>query len=68
MSKHSNNNSIDTVMARLLTPAGLGEQQLSTTLGSVMRGGVDYAGEAATWSLRFAIRGNPHVSRPRLWL
>jgi len=43
LSKHSNNNSIETVMARLLTPAGLGEQQLSTTLGSVMRGGVDYA-------------------------
>ncbi|MBT8107313.1 MAG: metalloprotease TldD [Gammaproteobacteria bacterium] len=30
-------------MTRLLEPAGLGEQQLSTTLGSVMRGGVDYA-------------------------
>ena len=30
-------------MARLLEPAGLGEQQLATTLGSVMRGGVDYA-------------------------
>lgn len=35
--------SIDAVMSRLLEPAGLGEQQLSTTLGSVMRGGVDYA-------------------------
>jgi TldD protein len=30
-------------MTRLLEPAGLGEQQLSTTLGHVMRGGVDYA-------------------------
>ena len=30
-------------MTRLLEPAGLGEQQLLTTLGSVMRGGVDYA-------------------------
>lgn len=30
-------------MSRLLEPAGLGEQQLSTTLGSLMRGGVDYA-------------------------
>jgi TldD protein len=39
----SNNTSIDAVMTRLLEPAGLGEQQLSTTLGSVMRGGVDYA-------------------------
>ena len=30
-------------MSRLLEPAGLGEQQLNATLGSVMRGGVDYA-------------------------
>jgi DNA-3-methyladenine glycosylase len=30
------------------------------------RVGVDYAGEAAAWPLRFAERGNPHVSRPRL--
>ncbi|MBT8088753.1 MAG: metalloprotease TldD [Gammaproteobacteria bacterium] len=30
-------------MSRLLEPVGLGEQQLSATLGSVMRGGVDYA-------------------------
>ncbi|MCG8371848.1 MAG: metalloprotease TldD, partial [Proteobacteria bacterium] len=30
-------------MTRLLEPAGLGERQLSTTLGAVMRGGVDYA-------------------------
>lgn len=29
------------------------------------RVGVDYAGEAAAWPLRFALRGNPHVSRPR---
>jgi DNA-3-methyladenine glycosylase len=28
--------------------------------------GVAYAGEAAAWPLRFAIRGNTHVSRPRL--
>jgi DNA-3-methyladenine glycosylase len=27
--------------------------------------GVDYAGEAAAWPLRFAVRGNGHVSRPR---
>jgi DNA-3-methyladenine glycosylase len=27
--------------------------------------GVAYAGEAAGWPLRFAIAGNPHVSRPR---
>ena len=39
----NNNPSIDAVMTRLLEPAGLGEQQLSTTLGNLMRGGVDYA-------------------------
>ena len=35
--------SIDAVITSLLEPAGLGEQQLSATLGSLMRGGVDYA-------------------------
>ena len=30
-------------MTRLLEPAGLGEATLSTTLGNLMRGGVDYA-------------------------
>jgi len=30
-------------MTRLLEPAGLGEKQLATTLGGLMRGGVDYA-------------------------
>ena len=39
----SKNPSIDAVMTRLLEPAGLGERQLSTTLDSLMRGGVDYA-------------------------
>jgi DNA-3-methyladenine glycosylase len=29
--------------------------------------GVAYAGEAAAWPLRFAVRGNPHVSRPVPW-
>jgi len=29
------------------------------------RVGVGYALEAAAWPLRFAVRGNPHVSRPR---
>lgn len=28
--------------------------------------GVDYAGEAATWPLRFAVAGHPEMSRPRL--
>ena len=27
--------------------------------------GIGYAGDAAVWPLRFSIRGNPHVSRPR---
>jgi DNA-3-methyladenine glycosylase len=31
------------------------------------RVGIDYAGEAAGWSLRFAELGNPEVSRPRPW-
>ena len=30
-------------MSRMLEPAGLGEQQLNSTLGSIMKGGVDYA-------------------------
>ena len=36
-------NSIDAVMSRMLEPAGLDEGHLNTTLGSMMRGGVDYA-------------------------
>lgn len=38
--------------------------------GRVARGpriGVDYAGEAAGWPLRFAERGNAEVSKPRPW-
>lgn len=30
------------------------------------RVGIDYAGAAAGWPLRFAVAGNPHVSRPPL--
>ncbi len=30
-------------MSRMLEPAGLGERQLNSTLGSIMKGGVDYA-------------------------
>ncbi len=54
-------NPIDAVMSRLLEPAGLGEQQLNTTLGSVMRGGVDYAdlffqvSRQESWSLEDGI-------------
>lgn len=35
----------------------------------VVRGariGVDYAGDHATWPLRFAIAGHPHMSKPRI--
>ncbi|MCP4300336.1 MAG: metalloprotease TldD [Gammaproteobacteria bacterium] len=48
-------------MSRLLEPAGLGEQQLSNTLGTVMRGGVDYAdlyfqiSRQESWSLEDGI-------------
>jgi len=35
--------SLATLMDRMLEPAGLGERQLSRTLGTVMTGGVDYA-------------------------
>jgi DNA-3-methyladenine glycosylase len=37
--------------------------------GAVVRGprvGIDYAGDAAAWPLRFAIRGNREVSRPAI--
>jgi hypothetical protein len=54
--------SIDAVMSRLLEPAGLGEQQLSDTLGTVMRGGVDYA------DLYFVFPGQPTGKLvPRGW-
>jgi TldD protein len=36
-------NSINSVMTRMLEPAGLDEGHLSKTLGSMMQGGVDYA-------------------------
>jgi TldD protein len=36
-------NSISAVMSRMLAPAGLDENHLQTTLGKMMRGGVDYA-------------------------
>lgn len=56
--------------------SGLGRGDLAITRGepvstaSVATGprvGVDYAGEAASWPLRFAVAGNAHVSRPRPW-
>ncbi len=43
-----------------------GEPADPAAVASGPRIGVGYAGEAAAWPLRFAIRGNPAVSRPRL--
>jgi DNA-3-methyladenine glycosylase len=43
-----------------------GEPVEDAEVGRGPRVGVTYAGEAAGWPLRFAIRGNPHVSRPHL--
>ena len=40
-----------------------------TPAGEIARGpriGIRYAQEAVDWPLRFAVAGNPHVSRPRL--
>ncbi len=37
------NDTIETVMSRMLEPAGLGEQHLNRTLGGIMQGGIDYA-------------------------
>jgi TldD protein len=36
-------NPINEVMSQLLEPVGLGERQLNTTLGTMLRGGIDYA-------------------------
>lgn len=43
-----------------------GEPVAEETVAAGPRVGVDYAGEAAGWPLRFAVAGNRHVSRPRL--
>lgn len=42
-----------------------GEPVADSGIAVAPRVGVAYAGEAAVWPLRFALRGNPHVSRPR---
>ena len=44
-----------------------GEPVNAADVVSGPRIGVDYAGEAAGWPLRFAVRGNREVSRPRPW-
>jgi len=40
---NNDENSLESLMTRMLEPAGLDEKNLSTTLGGMMRGGVDYA-------------------------
>jgi DNA-3-methyladenine glycosylase len=59
---------------RTLDGVPLDEGELRITRGTAIgddevvagpRVGVGYAGDAARWPLRFALRGNPHVSRPR---
>ncbi len=63
-------------VGRELNGAGLEEGELRICSGESLpsesiavgsRIGVDYAGEAAAWPLRFAESGNPHVSRPYPW-
>ena len=57
----SNSNPIDTVLAQALEPAGLHEQHLTATLGSMMHGSVDYAdlyfqlSRQESWSLEDGI-------------
>ena len=43
MLNDAKDNTIDTVISRMLEPAGLEERHLNATLGSMMSGGVDYA-------------------------
>jgi DNA-3-methyladenine glycosylase len=45
----------------------VGEPVEESEIAAGPRIGVDYAGEAATWPLRFAVRGHRHVSRPWPW-
>ncbi len=40
---HEEHGAIETVISRTLEPVGLDEKQLNSTLGSMMRGGIDYA-------------------------
>lgn len=43
-----------------------GEPVAPVQVAAGPRIGVPYSGDAAGWPLRFAVAGNPHVSRPRL--
>jgi DNA-3-methyladenine glycosylase len=54
-----------------LTTAGelylaAGAQPSPAEIAAGPRVGIGYAGEAVAWPLRFALKGHPHVSRPRL--
>ena len=57
----NNDTSIDSLMSRVLEPAGLDEASLRTTLGSMMQGGVDYAdlyfqvSRSESWTLEDSI-------------
>lgn len=55
--------------ARMLTRKGLhltvGESVSPGEISAGPRIGIDYAGEAKDWPLRFSLTGNPHVSKPR---
>jgi len=57
----NNEPSIDSLISRILEPAGLDESNLSTTLGSMMQGGVDYAdlyfqvSRSESWTLEDSI-------------
>jgi DNA-3-methyladenine glycosylase len=42
-----------------------GEPAMAERIVASPRIGVDYAGEAAAWPLRFSLAGEPNVSRPR---
>ncbi|HSS79490.1 MAG TPA: DNA-3-methyladenine glycosylase, partial [Thermoanaerobaculia bacterium] len=42
-----------------------GEPATAERIVASPRIGVDYAGEAAAWPLRFSLAGEPDVSRPR---
>jgi TldD protein len=61
VSNSENNNFIDSMMSRMLEPTGLNEGNLSATLASMMRGGVDYAdlyfqvSRQESWSLEDSI-------------
>ena len=44
-----------------------GEPIDADSVATGRRIGIDYAGQAAEWPLRFAIQGNRHVSRPFPW-